>query len=208
MIRNFQKWQAQKLLQKAVSNKTLLYFKDRSEWRKWLEKNHGISHEVWLIYYKKHTGKQRIPYDDAVEEALCFGWIDSTVKRIDDEKYCQKYTPRRKRSIWSDLNKNRVKKLTVLGFMREPGKIKIREAKESGMWDREYPSIVRPEHSPELASALEKDPVAKKNFNQLAPSKRKMYIAWIALAKKEETRIKRTKEAIDLLKKGKELGMK
>ena len=191
-----------------MENKTLLYFKKRSEWRKWLEKNHKSVNEVWLIYYKKHTGKKRIPYDDAVEEALCFGWIDSIVKRIDDEKYCQKYTPRRKRSIWSDLNKKRVKKLTGLGLIMEPGLKMIREAKESGMWDKEYPSLVRPDHSPELAAALDKDPIAEENFNQLAPSKRKMYIAWIALAKKKETRIKRTNEAIDLLRTGKELGMK
>lgn len=198
----------QKLLQKTVANKTLLYFKDRSEWRKWLEKNHEIFHEVWLIYYKKHTGKPRIPYDDAVEEALCYGWIDSTVKRIDEKKYCQKYTPRRKGSIWSDLNKKRVKKLSGLGLIQESGKKKIREAKKSGMWDREYPSMVRPEYSPELSEALDKDPAAKENYNKLAPSKRKMYIAWIASAKKMETRIKRTSEAINLLRKGKELGMK
>ena len=75
-----------------------LYISNRKEWRKWLKENHSVVREVWLIYYKKDTGKPRIPYDDAVEEALCFGWIDSTVKRIDDEKYCQKFTPRKDKS--------------------------------------------------------------------------------------------------------------
>ena len=82
-----------------------LYVTNREDWRAWLEQNHATEKEVWLLYYKKHTGKPTIPYDDAVEEALCFGWIDSTVKRIDDEKYTQKFTPRNDRSVWSESNK-------------------------------------------------------------------------------------------------------
>ena len=84
-----------------------LYITNRNEWREWLKKNHNKINEIWLIYFKKHTGTPRIPYDDAVEEALCYGWIDSTVKRIDEETFMQKFTPRKKKSIWSKLNKKR-----------------------------------------------------------------------------------------------------
>lgn len=86
-----------------------LYLPTRSEWRQWLSKNHAGVKVIWLVYYKKHTGKPSIPYDDAVEEALCFGWIDSTIKRIDDERYMQKFTPRNLKSEWSDLNIRRVR---------------------------------------------------------------------------------------------------
>lgn len=106
-----------------------LYVKSRDEWRSWLQNNHAAEKEIWLIYYKKHTGKPRIPYDDAVEEALCFGWIDSIVKRIDDEKYIQKYTPRKDKSIWSELNKKRTEKMIKQGRMTEAGLIKIQKAK-------------------------------------------------------------------------------
>ena len=94
-----------------------------------------------MIYYKKHTGKSTIPYDDAVEEALCYGWIDSLVKRIDDEKYTQKYTPRKKKSVWSKKNKERVEKMIRQGRMTEAGLSKIREAKENGEWEKAAGSV-------------------------------------------------------------------
>jgi uncharacterized protein YdeI (YjbR/CyaY-like superfamily) len=96
-------------------------FNDRDEWRAWLEEQHQTESEVWLIYYKKHTGKQSIRYEDAVEEALCFGWIDSKVKRIDEEKYMQRYTPRKELSNWSESDKNRVRKLIENGLMTQAG---------------------------------------------------------------------------------------
>ncbi|MGB2982026.1 MAG: hypothetical protein WBC77_12350, partial [Candidatus Zixiibacteriota bacterium] len=98
-----------------------LYVTNRDDWRAWLRKNHSSQKEVWLIYYKKHTGKPRIPYDDAVEEALCYGWIDSTIKRIDEEKYAQKFTPRSEKSNWSELNKRRAKKMIREGRMTQAG---------------------------------------------------------------------------------------
>ena len=109
-----------------------LYITNRVDWRAWLERNNDTEKEVWLIYYKKHTGKPRIPYDDAVEEALCFGWIDSTVKRVDDEKFAQKFTPRKNKSNWSDLNKKRAKKMIREGRMTKAGLTKIEEAKRNG----------------------------------------------------------------------------
>ena len=103
-----------------------LYVTDRADWRAWLERHHKSESEVWLIYYKKQTGLPRIPYDDAVEEALCFGWIDSIVKRIDDEKFAQRFTPRKAKSNWSELNRERVKKLIKEGRMTEAGRAKNR----------------------------------------------------------------------------------
>src|SRR5207247_11176130 len=97
-----------------------LYVTNPDEWRSWLTKHYQSETEVWLIYYKKHSGRPRIPYDDAVEEALCFGWIDSIGKRMDDEKFAQKFTPRRDRTKWSELNKRRVRKLIREGAPPPP----------------------------------------------------------------------------------------
>jgi len=98
-----------------------LYLKNRDEWRRWLEKNHKREPEIWLIYYKKHTKKSSIPYNDAVEEALCFGWIDSTVKGIDGEKYAQRFSPRKPKSNWSEPNKERIERLIKEGKMTPAG---------------------------------------------------------------------------------------
>ncbi|UCE28860.1 MAG: hypothetical protein JSV85_06245 [Candidatus Bathyarchaeota archaeon] len=88
-----------------------LYAVGRDDWREWLRRNHDVKKEIWLIYYKKHTGKPSIPYDDSVEEALCFGWVDSTIKRIDDQRFARKFTPRKARSRWSEANKRRARKM-------------------------------------------------------------------------------------------------
>lgn len=98
-----------------------LYVTNRDEWRAWLSENHGSEKEIWLVYYKKHTRKPTIPYDDAVEEALCFGWIDGIEKRMDEERYAQRFTPRKAKSNWSESNKRRVKKLLEQGKMTEAG---------------------------------------------------------------------------------------
>src|SRR5688572_6378674 len=105
-----------------------LYVTSREEWRAWLTKHYQTESEIWLIYYKKHTGKPRISYDDAVEEALCFGWVDSIVKKIDDEAFAQKFTPRRDTSKWSEINIKRVRKLIREGRMTEAGRAKIDHA--------------------------------------------------------------------------------
>src|SRR5579872_3692805 len=110
--------------------------KDRAAWRKWLEKNHKSSSGVWLIYYKKDSGKTRVPYADAVEEALCFGWIDSTLNPIDKDSYMQLFTPRKPKSGWSKLNKERVEKLIEQGLMTNAGLEKIEEAKLHGTWNK------------------------------------------------------------------------
>ena len=185
-----------------------LYVKNREDWRSWLQNNHAAEKEVWLIYYKKHTGKPRIPYDDAVEEALCFGWIDSIVKRIDDEKYTQKYTHRKDKSIWSELNKKRAEKMIKQGRMTEAGLIKSQKAKENGEWYKTTSKIDRPAIPPDLKNALAANKDADRNFNNFAPSYQKQFIGWIASAKKKETREKRIKETIKLAEQNKKPGMK
>ena len=120
----------------SITVKQKLHVTDRESWRLWLEENHAREKEIWLIYFKKHTGKPRISYDDAVEEALCFGWIDSIVRKIDSDRYCQKFTPRREKSNWSRLNKQRVKKLLKTGRMEKPGLEKIKTAKSQWVMGR------------------------------------------------------------------------
>lgn len=174
-----------------------LYLKDRKTWREWLRKNHKKRQEIWLIYYKKHTGKPRIPYDDAVEEALCFGWIDSTVKRIDDERYMQKFTPRNKKSIWSESNIRRAKKMIKKKMMTRKGLELYEYAMRAGQ-QSERPGIIAEKLSvpPDLAKALARNKKAEKNFSRFAPSYRKMYIFWILDAKKSETRKRRIKRVV------------
>ena len=184
------------------------YFSNRKEWRKWLKENYSSVKEVWLIYYKKHTGKPRIPYDDAVEEALCFGWIDSTVKRIDDEKYCQKFTPRKDKSNWSEHNKKRVAKMIRQGKMTKARMDKINTAKKNGEWNKKIVAEINFEMPSELSQLLSVNIEAREFFNELSTSHKKQCIVWIASAIKAETREKRTKEALKLLKTKQKLRMK
>lgn len=108
-----------------------LYVTDREAWREWLAEHHASEKEIWLIYYKQQAGKPRIPYNDAVEEALCFGWIDSTVKKIDEERNAQRFTPRRENSPASEMNKERVRRLIKAGKMTQAGLAKIKDDLEA-----------------------------------------------------------------------------
>jgi uncharacterized protein YdeI (YjbR/CyaY-like superfamily) len=189
-----------------------LYVTDREKWRAWLEKNHDVAREIWLIYYKKHTGKDRIPYDDAVEEALCFGWIDSTVRRLDDERYMQKYTPRKTKSVWSKLNKRRAQKMIRRGRMTGAGLARIRDAKASGEWaraeERSASSRQAVQVPTELRKALAGNRKAREYFETLAPSYRRQYIGWLMSAKRDDTRKRRLKEIVLRLAQNKKLGMR
>jgi uncharacterized protein YdeI (YjbR/CyaY-like superfamily) len=184
-----------------------LHVIDREEWGAWLEKNHDVEKEIWLVYFKRHTGKPRIPYDDAVEEALCYGWIDTTVKRLDDKRYMQKYTPRKADSVWSEANKARARKMIKEGRMTEAGLAKIREAKQRGEWQRSRPVTLPDEIPPDLKQALAADKKAEANFENLAPSYRKQFIGWIASAKREETRQKRIKKTVRMAAANEKPGM-
>ena len=185
-----------------------LYVTGRDDWRTWLGKNYDVEKGIWLVFYKKHTGKPRISYDDAVEEALCFGWIDSTVKRIDDEKFMRKFTPRKGRSKWSNINRKRARKMMKEGKMTEAGLAKIREAKDNGEWFRTaWPQkeLVVP---PDLHKALVANKKARDFFNSLANTYRRHFVGWIASAKRNETRERRLNEAIKLLEQNQKLDMK
>lgn len=185
-----------------------LYVTDRDRWRAWLKKNHKTKKEIWLIYYKKHTGKPRIPYDDAVEEALCFGWIDSTVKRLDDEKYAQKFTPRNTRSVWSELNIKRARKMIKEKKMTRSGLEKFNNAISRTINKSDVKTqkkeIVIPS---DLKKELTKNKKAQKNFENFAPSYKRMYIGWINDAKKQETKEKRIARVVEWSAKNQKPGM-
>ena len=187
-----------------------VYFSTRDEWREWLSRNHGAKKEIWLIYYKKQTGRRSISYDDSVEEALCFGWVDSIIKKIDDEKFARKFSRRTSKSRWSEANKKRVDKMIKEGKMTEIGFTRISEAKVSGKWFEvspvaRYKKLVTPAYIKDALAANEK---ASANFNNLAESYKRNFVAWIDSAKKQETRSKRLAEAIGLLERNQKLGMK
>jgi len=178
----------------------------RSEWRAWLEKNHATEREVWLIYYKKGCDKSSITYLESLEEALCFGWIDSLIQKIDEEKYARKFNPRRSGSKWSDLNKLIVARLIKEGRMTEAGLVKV----DFTLPEADAPRPKRPELPlPDwLKAGLMTSPKAWENFKRMPPSHRRNYIGWISEGKREETRQRRIQEAIRMLEKNKQLGMK
>jgi uncharacterized protein YdeI (YjbR/CyaY-like superfamily) len=182
-------------------------FKSCSEWRAWLAQNHARANELWLVFYKKNSGKYGVSYEEAVEEAVCFGWIDGVIKRIDHEKYALRFSPRRPGSIWSESNKRRVAQMIEQGRMTEIGLAKIEEAKRNGEWDkatrRENTTVI----PPELKQALKADTQARRNFETLPPSQKRLYIFWITEAKKDETRQKRIRAAVRMLKENKRIGI-
>ncbi len=188
-----------------MSAKALKIFTPRTagDWNKWLADHHDSESEVWLVFYKRHTGMPTISYDDALDEALCFGWVDSLVKRLDDARYARKFTPRKPDSNWSTSNRKRWAHLKANGRLTPAGLNRAPTAKSG---DAPRPSLSEiPEY---MRIALKKHTAARKFFESLAPSYRRMYIGWIDSAKREETKLKRLQEAIDLLAAGKKLGLK
>jgi len=175
------------------------------QWRKWLDEHHDSESEVWLIFHKQHTGVGSIAYVDARDEALCFGWVDSLVKRLDDSRYAIKFTPRKANSRWSTINRKRYAALKASGRLRPSGI-------ERAPTDRSYgprPRYQMPATLPRyIQAALKKHPAAWRYFEGLAPSHRRRYIGWIETAKHEATRARRLKEAIRLLRAAKPLGLK
>ena len=183
------------------------YAKNRKEWRAWLEKNHDKKKEIWLIYYKKHTGKPNVSYDESVEEALCFGWIDGILKRIDDEIYVRRFTPRRMKSIWSAPNIKRARKMIDEKMMTEQGLAKIPEevmkAIETGniissrtVIPDEIPMI------PELEREIRSNKKASKTWDSFTPYQRKQYLYWIIDAKRDETKARRIDKLVKMLEAG------
>jgi uncharacterized protein YdeI (YjbR/CyaY-like superfamily) len=177
-----------------------------AQWRAWLAGHQASESEVWLIFYKRHTGVASLAYQDALDEALCFGWVDSLVKRLDDRRYAIKFTPRRADSRWSEVNRKRYAELKAAGRLRPAG-IK-RPPTDRGSAPRP-PRLPLPSRLPPyLQAALRDNPAARRTFEALAPEQRRRYFAWIESAKREETKLRRLKEAIRLLAGGKLLGLK
>jgi uncharacterized protein YdeI (YjbR/CyaY-like superfamily) len=175
----------------------------RQEWRKWLREHHDSDSEIWLIFHKRHTGVRSLTYDDAIEEALCYGWIDSIIRRLDDARYARKFTPRNADSKWSTANRRRYADLDLRGLLAAPG---LKRAPTSRSGDAAHPS---PSEIPSyIEQALKTNPRAWKCFEQLAPSYRRAYIGWIDSAKREQTKERRLREALSLLAAGKKLGLK
>jgi len=173
-----------------------LDFQDRHEWRNWLAQNHDKVKEAWLIFHKKHSGKTGISYDEALEEALCFGWIDGKLQSIDKVKYRLRFSPRKSRSIWSKRNKEKAVWLIEQGKMTDTGLAKIEEAKTNGFWEAPYMSGTEETIPPDLESALFENKIAGDNFHNLARSYRNMFIRWLNSARTEETRKKRISEIV------------
>jgi uncharacterized protein YdeI (YjbR/CyaY-like superfamily) len=149
-----------------------LYVKNRKEWRSWLAEHHKTASEIWLIYYKKTSGKPRIPYNDAVDEALCYGWIDSLVKPLDAHKYAQRYSPRKKTSRLSDMNRERVRRLIKSGRMTKAGLAAI---EHTGKRSATLPA--------DILSRLKRDPTTWKNFQKFPASYKRIRIGWIDAAR-------------------------
>ena len=179
----------------------------RESWREWLEMNHAARNDVWVVFCKRHTGKPTLSYAAAVEEALCFGWIDGVKRSIDEERYAHRFSQRKPESKWSALNRERAKRMEQAGLMTVAGRRAIERAKRNGTW-MSAPPTVDLSMPPELASKLESDRKAAAFFDSLAPSYRRQFIGWINAAKRSETRERRVKESVALLRRGEKLGMR
>ena len=179
-----------------------LRVRNRRQWRAWLAKHHMSSPGIWLVSYKDHTGVESIPYEDTVREALCFGWIDSLVKRLDDDRYARKLTPRRPTSKWSDINRKRWAELRAAGLLTSAGLV-------AAPTENTYaPRPVIPNLPAYIAKSLKTSSKAWEFFRKLAPTDRRDFVVWIHTAKRPATRARRIRESIALLLAGKKLGLK
>jgi len=179
-----------------------LEVRSRQAWRKWLEKNHDSAAEIWLVFHKLHTGITCIDYHDALDEALCFGWIDSLIRRLDADRYARKFTPRKADSRWSTVNRKRYAELKAAGLLAKPGLARPPT-------DKSGDAPESPAETPRyIAKQIKPHPKAWAFFKQLAPGYRRLYIRWIDSAKRQETKDKRLREVIVRLAAGEKPGLK
>lgn len=166
---------------------------DRTGWRAWLIDNHRSSNGVYLVSWRRQTGRTSVPYEDAVEEALCVGWIDSSGRNLDDGRSIQWFSPRRSRSAWARSNKERVARLSAAGLMLPAGLAVIEDAKRTGMWTLldDVENLVVPD---DLSAALAAAPPARANWDAFPPSARRVMLGWVVRAGRPETRLKRVTE--------------
>ena len=169
----------------------------RDAWRRWLQSHHGSSRGVWVTTYKKAAGERYVPYDEIVEEALAFGWIDSRRRRVDEQRSQLLVTPRKPRSGWSRINKERVERLEAAGLMTEAGRRAIAVAKENGAWSAldDIENLVEPD---DLREELDADPKARRHWDAFPRSAKRAILDWIAAAKRDETRRRRVSETARL----------
>jgi len=179
-----------------------LDIRDATKWRAWLSKHHGSSAGIWLLFHKVHTGVPSVPLEQAIRQALCFGWIDSLIKRIDDTCYAVKFTPRKPASKWSDINRKRWAELEAQGLLAPPGMAAAPTANEYA------PRPVIPVLPMYIAKAIKTNAKAWAFFQQLAPRERRNFVVWIHMAKRPETRERRIRESIALLAGERKLGLK
>jgi len=179
-----------------------LEVRTRRAWRAWLAAHHASSPGIWLVFYKQHTGRKSLSYEDAVREALCFGWIDSLVRRLDADRYAQKVTPRKPASNWSDSNRKRWAELKAAGLLAPAG---IAAAPTKNTYG---PRPVIPVLPVYIAKAIKANAKAWTFFQALPPRERRNFVVWIHMAKQDETRARRLRESLKLLAAGKKLGLK
>jgi uncharacterized protein YdeI (YjbR/CyaY-like superfamily) len=176
--------------------------RSRRQWRAWLEKHHASSAGIWFVFYKKHAAKTSIPYEDAVREALCFGWIDSLVKRLDADRFVLKFTPRKPASKWSDSNRHRWAELEAAGALAPAGRTAAPTANRYAL----RPAI--PQLPAYIGRRLKANRKAWSFFQTLSATERRHYVVWIHIAKRPDTREKRLRESVTLLAAHKRLGLK
>ena len=189
----------------------MLEVRSRDQWRRWLEQHHATSPGVWLVFYKRDTGRASVDRESMIEEALCFGWVDSLVKRLDERRYLIKVTPRKPDSFWSDLNRRRYAKVKAEGLLAPAGAERPPTARRyPSTGPRSVPEIRRKALSarPAIERELQANQAAWRYFGELPPSHQRRYIGWIGMAKREDTKRRRLQEAISLLAAGKTLGLK
>ena len=177
--------------------------KSRHQWRHWLRKNHDKVREIWLVFFKGDERPKSISYDDALDDALRFGWVDSLVKRLDDRRYARKFTPRKADSRWSSLNRRRYERLKAEGRLAAPG---VARPPAEVTTDAPRPTLAEVPKS--IVKGLKANAAAWQAFQKLPPSHQRRYLGWIASAKREETQQKRLREAITMLAAGQKLGLK
>jgi len=183
-----------------------LDFRSAMEWRRWLQRNHARSQGEWVYMYKKGA-RAGLRYQDALDEALCFGWIDGQIHAVDAEKFRQRWTPRRRSSVWSQANKGRVKRLVSEGRMCEAGLAEVTQAKRSGKWQAAYTNRREETVPPDLARALRAHPAAWRNFQAFAPTYRNLYTGWVLNAKREATRERRVEAVVRRSAQGRKPGI-
>ena len=185
----------------SPNGKDVLTPTTRADWRSWLASNIERQEGLWVVYRKKSSSLEGPDYDDLVEEGLCFGWIDSVARRVDEDRTIQWFSPRRRGGLWSALNKERIEHLERAGLMTEAGRAVIEGAKADGSWSQtdEVDSLVIP---PDLQAAFDYTPRAKAQYELLRDSAKKEYLWWIHSAKRPETRAKRIAETVQRLSAG------